>query len=245
MLASVVFGVIFIFFTIAVIAVGVAAAYGGRNREQAMQSLAAKLGVDFHPYGVGGPSVHATFFERLFARTGSGKPQPFDDVFDKGHSQRVFNVFHGNINVDGSPRELWAGDFRYKTGGGKNQSTHHFSYVILPTPEVGPRVWVRPENLLDAAAATLGFNDLDFESVAFSDAFHVKADDERYAYDLFAPPLIEFFLQHCPPHVRFGDGWLVLHDGNRWTPQQFEQYVAIAARISTLWPRHLLAEVRR
>ena len=212
-----------------------------RERADAMEKLADRLGVEYHPNGVGGVSRHASFLERLFSSAGAGTPIPDADPFDQGDDRRPYHTLRGAIDVAGTGRDLWAGDWKYETGSGKNRSTHRFSYVALAAPEHGPRVRVRPESVLDTAAATLGFNDLDFESLEFSDAYHVTADDERYAYALFHPAMIEFFLENRPPRVRVGDGWVVVYGEQRWPPGDFERHVAIAARIVALWPRHLLA----
>ena len=104
-----------------------------------------------------------------------------------------------------------------------------------------PLIEVRPEHVLDRLAATIGFNDLDFESVEFSDAFHVKAEDERFAYALFDPNMIELMLRRRPPEMHIGRGWLAIR-GRVWSAGEFEQHLDTARFILEAWPRHLLAE---
>ena len=70
----------------------------------------------------------------------------------------------------------WAAfDYRYSTGSGKNRRTHHWGVVLARVELSFPRAIIRPEGFLDSIASLAGFDDINFESEAFSRHFHVSA----------------------------------------------------------------------
>lgn len=113
-------------------------------------------------------------------------------LFSQGHSKKVVHLIEGK--VDG--RQICLFDYTYKTGSGKNQSTHHLSCLMLQTPLVGHGLTVQSENILHRIAAFLGFEDINFESEEFNRAFQIKCKDKRFAYDVFHPGMMEYFLEN-------------------------------------------------
>lgn len=210
-----------------------------QERERQLTKLATRRGFRYFPKHLA-DDRETSFFGNLF--NPQGPIGPYDQIasFEIGSNHKAFNTLHGSIDAAGRVRQTFAGDWSYTTGSGKNQSTHRRSYVMLHCPEAHRgSVTIRPEGFFDGIAASVGFNDLDFESVAFSDAFHVKADDERFAYDLFHPPMIDLFLTGRPPHVWVGRAWLCVFGSGLWTPREIEQYLAFAVEAIERWPRHL------
>ena len=53
--------------------------------------------------------------------------------------------------------------------------------------------------------------------------------------------MIEFFLRERPPRVTVGNGWVLVRGEGTLSPNDLRRSLAIAARVVTLWPRHLLA----
>ena len=214
------------------------------RRRAGLRALARRLGVGYFPKGVGGPAADAPPLRRWFGRAGVGRPAAtvgdMADVFGPGEGERPRDTLHGRVDVAGTPRELWAGEIDGRLHG-RVALSFPVDYVMLALPGPVPRVWVRPRRPADAAMPA----GLRFESVAFNDAYHVRADDERLAYDLLHPGMIELFLSLRPAACRFGDGFLVLHNrrgGSPWAAVDFERGVRHARAILSRWPRHLLAE---
>ena len=176
------------------------------------------------------------------------------EIFRRGHSRAAYDTMAGALEVFGQSAYAQAGDFTYKitSGTGKNRSTrtYHFSYLIVELPiRPVPDVLVRREHLFDKFSSMLGFDDIDFESAEFSRRFCVKSPDKRFAYDLFTPRMMEFFLEGSPvpglPAIDLENSRICFSDGtSRWKPEQFEQAIQWAERFFEHWPQHLLATLR-
>jgi len=176
------------------------------------------------------------------------------EIFRRGHSRSAYDTLAGPLSVFGESAYAQAGDFTYKvtSGSGKNRSTrtYNFSYLIVELPvRPVPDVLVRREHLFDKFSSMLGFDDIDFESVEFSRKFCVKSPDKRFAYDLFTPRMMEFFLEGSPvpglPAIDMENSRVCFCDGSsKWEPEQIEGAIQWAERFFELWPEHLLATLR-
>ena len=239
-------------FILVVIAVlGVAAIFAWRHqqaRSQALSQLAAELGFFFHPDGVPqtpGGDLLSGLLGLLSAGGEDARYRAFG-VFNRGRDRRAYNTLQGALmlpHADGTRRACDAvlGDFRYTTGSGKNQHTHHFSYLVVKLPYGPvPETIVRPEGFFDQVAGFMGFDDIDFESAEFSDAFHVKGADKRFAYDLCDPRMMHFLLASRPCMFEIDRFHICISNGrSRFTPMEFKQQIAWAAAFLEQWPRHL------
>lgn len=199
------------------------------KRREAFMQLALEYRLEFDPHRVGPDHPGYANFE----------------IFHTGHSRSRYNTLDGQLEVGPQFLPIRAGDYRYKTtsGSGKNRrtTTHTFSYLLLRVPYRTADVRIRPEHIFDRFASAIGFNDLDFESVEFSDAFHVSAGDERFAYDLLHPPMLELLLRTRPPGVRLSRGWLLVSGGGTWGAEAFRRNIDFARQFIETWPRHLIA----
>jgi hypothetical protein len=216
------------------IGLGVLAWRAHRARLAALQALADELGFAFDP----------------------GEDRDHDDqyaqfaIFRRGHSRKAFATLHGAMELFGRRCRVLAGDFSYEedSGSGKDSSTttYTFSFVIVHPPWPSPSLVVRPEGLFDKLKGALGFDDIDFESEAFSRAFWVQSDDKRFAYDVLHPRMMEFLLAERPPMLEIEQGVLCVADGSRrWSPEQFRAHLDFVTRFCELWPRHLVQELQR
>ncbi|MEM8866463.1 MAG: hypothetical protein AAGF31_13040 [Planctomycetota bacterium] len=170
-------------------------------------------------------------------------------AFRRGHSRYAHNILRGMTTItpeEGKPVELpiCAGDYHYRvtSGSGKNRSTRTYrrSYLLIDSPIAGCDLAIRSEHFGDRMAAALGFDDIDFESVEFSDRFHVKSSDKRFAYDVIHPRMMEFLLDGPTPDLEIGDGVLCLFgNGSRWEPHEFQMRIDWVCQFFALWPRHV------
>ena len=237
-----------------VVALAVYSARKARERREAMARLAADLGLSFYPDHVAAAPRTGGFFSNLF--TGQQIPGPYEAIaaFRHGDNRKAYDTLQGSLATPVGPCQTWAGDWSYETtsGTGKDQSTttHRFSYLLVRVPFALSKVSVRPEGFLDRVAAGIGFDDIDFESAAFSRAYCVGGDDKRFVYDLIHPRMIEF-LMSAPP-VSFaldgvddaGRGWLLVGPASGvWAVPRFAAEVEWARRFLDLWPRHLQERV--
>ncbi|MFI4855440.1 MAG: hypothetical protein ACIAQF_10755 [Phycisphaerales bacterium JB065] len=234
-------------FAFALIAVAVlvlivlGAIYSHKKRQEriaAMQALADRLGWRFSEHKDRDHDEQYSHFE----------------IFRRGHSRAAYDTLSGSLTVFGQSCFAKAGDFTYKitrrNGKSTSTTTYHFSYLIIELPFHGiPDVLARRENLFDKFTDMLGFDDIDFESSEFSKKFCIKSPDKRFAYDLFTPRMMEFFLEGSPvpglPAIDLENSRICLSNGSSiWKPEQFEQAIAWAERFFENWPEHLLETLR-
>ncbi len=226
----------FVFLALVLAAVIVGSAYACKKAQQRRDALAV-LGADIG-------------FRFVAARDRDHDDEyAHFEIFRQGHSRSAYNTLEGVLEIDGRPYPTKAGDFTYKitssTGKTTTTTTYRFSYAILHLPFVGvPDLLIRKEGLLDKIASVIGFDDIDFESAAFSRRFLVKGPDKRFAYDIVHPGMIEFLMASPPPMIDIERGRVCLMVGERlWAPHEFGRTLRWARSFFALWPAHVIADL--
>jgi hypothetical protein len=220
-------------------------------RREALGALAMELGWMFHPDGIGGGEndLLTSLLGRL-SGSGTGAHYGLFEVFNRGRDRRAYNTLQGTLLLPASGENrrqcaAVAGDYRYTTGSGKNKRTCRFSYLLVELPAGPvPETMIRPEGVFDQLAGFIGFDDIDFESAAFSDAFHVKSTDKRFAYDLCDARMMEFLLATRPMAFELERFHLCITDGrSRWSPDDFKGRMVWLGNFLDRWPRHLVDRI--
>lgn len=196
-----------------------------RKRREALWQLALGMGLDFY--------VDDPF--DIDSRT------DWREAFSQGHSRRVSNVISGRID----DCDLKACDFHYKTGSGKNESSHSVSAVLLDTGLLFPTLTIRPETILDRIAGVVGYDDIDFESDEFSRKFFVRSQDKRFAYGIVHAKTMEFLLADPRWCLRLSWQSLILHADRILTPEEFRYAIDFGRNFLKLIPDYLKQELRK
>jgi hypothetical protein len=212
---------VFLFFGLLVAGLIALAIYLNHLRDEMWRELAERHGFRYHD----GDPLDIRERQHGFA------------LFELGHSPKVLRTLEGT----------WQGvsvvvfDYRYKTGSGKNQSTHHLTAIMADLPISCPRLRIRPEHFGDRIASALGFDDIDLEYEQFNEAFHVSGDDKKFAYDICHPQMMEFLLTaptHCWELV--GDRLLLYsHRRGSFDREEFEQALSLVAGFVEHIPDHV------
>jgi hypothetical protein len=210
------------------------AAYGANKQQQRraeeLRAFAAQRGWQFDAESVSPESLPFL--------------SPFD-TFERGHGRMAYNTLRGAIAIGERRWPVLAGDFQYKTtsGTGKNRrtQTHRLSYLIVETPYLGaPELFIRREHLFDRFAGFMGFDDIDFESNEFSERFHVKSGDKRFAYAVIQPRMMEFLLSGQTPAIDFRRGYCLFQGGGgHWSAAEFAGTTDWAIEFFEHWPAHV------
>ncbi len=69
------------------------------------------------------------------------------------------------------------------------------SVGLLDIPGNYPRLRITEESRVDKAGQSLGVEDINFDSLRFSERYKVSADSREFAYAFFTPRMIEYFLE--------------------------------------------------
>ena len=155
--------------------------------------------------------------------------------FDRGRSRYAHNLCAG----ERSAYKVMAGDYHYTTGSGKSKRTHRFSFFFFQPAFPLREFTLRPENTFDKLTAAFGFDDIDFESVEFSDAFHVSSEDKKWAYDILTPRNMELLLTRPEIHLQSDPSGLVIRTAEIWDIAEFESFADYAAAFLDGIPNHI------
>ena len=189
-------------------------------RRKKLRAWASAHGLRFDP----GPDAS---FERRHPEFG---------CLRRGHSRRGSNIAQGTRHG----RSIEVFDYRYVTGHGKNRNVHRFSGVIVSSSIALRPLQIRAENVFDRVAEFFGAEDIDFESAEFSRAFHVRASDKRWAYDVLHQRTIEFLLSMPRFSIQLGEREMIVWRGRRFAPETFETALTVARGILERLPRYVV-----
>ena len=194
------------------------------KRRQELFALAYQLGLTFNhddPFDI--PNLYDNF-----------------SCISKGHNRNAYNVLYGRI--DNYDVKIF--DFRYKTGSGKNESTHHLSAMALDIDVQIPSLNIRPENVFDRIAGAIGFDDIDFESEEFSRAFYVKSKNKKFAYDVIHQKMMEFLLANKRWCIETHNLTIMITDDRILSPDQIPTAIQFAKGFLALFPEYLWQNLR-
>lgn len=189
------------------------AAWSNAKRRKALQAVADGLGWTYAPEA----RHHADPFTHF-------------PLFGQGHGRRASNLLAGDFG--GQPMEVF--DYRYTTGGGKNQQTHVQTVVHFDLPALRlPPFSVRPENVMHKLITAFGYQDIDIaERPEFSKRFLLRGPDEAAIRRRFADPLPDIFDANRGIGVDGGDSHLfVFRPGRLSKPEGLPDLLTMADEV--------------
>ncbi len=201
--------IIILVVVLVIIGGGVSAHFAAERRKR-LSAWAASVGLGFDA------NRHHGFKDRY----------PEFKALRSGEKNRyAHNIMHGQRDGSGQ-RRVVCFDYHYQTSSTNNKGhsttqTYRFSGVIIETALPLRALRVQPENFFDKVGEFFGFDDIDFESAAFSRAFKVVSPDRRWAYDVIHPAMMEFMLARQGYTLQTGSGNMIVTDGRRWNADEF------------------------
>jgi len=121
----------------------------------------------------------------------------FLNHFQEGYDREAHHVFRGTWQG----YEAAAFEYQYTTSttdsdGEETEFTHHIGVILIELEQNFPELRIYPENFLSRIGQFLGGQDIDFESIEFSNAFTVHSEDRKFAYDFCNTGMMSYLLQH-------------------------------------------------
>jgi hypothetical protein len=212
----------FVVFAAVVVVAWIVGAVAERRRRTELEALAGRLGFSFRPGAWGDAGEFAGY-----------------TPFDTGRSRRVSNRVEGTRG--GVRWEVF--DYRYTTGSGKNSRTHRWGVVVARVPLSLPRALLRPEGFLDSVASLAGFDDINFESEAFSRRYHVSGSDRQRIDGLIDARMMEYLLSLPAVHWQLGPGLVIHARQGRFTTGEMEQRMGMIDGFLWRIPEHVRADM--
>ncbi|QDU94448.1 hypothetical protein [Lignipirellula cremea] len=194
-------------FILVAIGVGALIFYGIRaekKRKEAVAQIASDLGLIYYEQG------HDSLQQAL---------ESFE-LFNTGRSRRITNMIYGDTESE----QVGVFDYTYRTGSGKNSSTHNQTVVFIQSPQLELTGFsMSPENFLHRIATAFGYTDINFDThPLFSKAFLLRGADEEAVRRTFKPSLLEFFEARKGVSVEGnGNRLIFFRAGHRIKPADF------------------------
>jgi hypothetical protein len=162
----------------------------------------------------------------------------------QGSNRYAYNVMEGRHQ----DRPCCAFDYHYETystdsKGRRQTHHHHFSAVVVECGLPLKPLFLRPESFFDRMVEVVGFDDIDFESTDFSRAFHVKAPDRRWAFDVIHQATMEFLLGAPRYHVELQGPWVMAWRSGRMKPVDIQGALFVVDGILDRLPRYLVQDL--
>ncbi|HTI98194.1 MAG TPA: DUF3137 domain-containing protein [Dongiaceae bacterium] len=207
-----------------IIVVTVLGAFADYKRREALQALAARLGLSFS----------ADRDDDLAAEYG------FLDQWAHGSNSYAFNVLSGRY-ADQSVRVF---DYHYEsyTTSSKDsrQNQHHdLSFFVLTLPQDFPELKISREGWFSKVAQAFGYADIDFESAEFSRAFCVRSPDKKFAYDICNPQMMEYLLANRDLNIEIEHQALALSFSGKMDVETIEPNLQRLLEIRRRFPEYL------
>lgn len=85
-------------------------------------------------------------------------------------------------------------EFQYTVSNGKSSRTYWHTCVIVNVGFAAPLLGIGQENVMTRLGSRLGIRDVEFESSEFNQTFRVHCDDQRFAFSLVDPRMMEWLM---------------------------------------------------
>ncbi len=157
-------------------------------------------------------------------------------LFSHGHSRKAFNVMTGLADEI----RITLFDYRYTTGGGKNQHTHNQTVALLESDILdAPPFSLKPQNVFHSIGKKFGFQDIDFDShPIFSEKYLLRSSDEDAVREVFTPDILEYYEQRPGLSTEAGGNRLVFFRASKKVkPDDLPEFLKDAFHIYTLFKR--------
>ena len=116
------------------------------------------------------------------------------DPFGRGHSRNAEHVLRGEYRG----RQIMAFEYSFKethdSGQDRRTETYTHTVVALSLPSAKPTLQIAREGFGRKLLGLVGVRDLQLESEQFNETFHIKTDNDRFAYDILHPRMMEWML---------------------------------------------------
>lgn len=205
---------------------GIFAAKAGHKRREEILAWAAENGFQ---YDVGKfRDIEDRF--RAFSCFSTGNNRYARDLMHAARDNRYVTCF----------------DYHYETtttnSKGHRQTHHHWSSNIVI--DVGwplEPLSIRSEHFFDKITQAMGFDDIDFESNEFSRAFHVKAPNRRWAFDVISTETMEILLASPRFALEMGGAHLLVRRNSRMNAQAYAEGLALGMAVLDAIPADVAA----
>ena len=158
------------------------------------------------------------------------------------HTQSCINVITGELGSN--PVALF--DYYYITDRNSvwwwapSWETHcYLSFIIVIMNSDFPELTIAREGFFSKIAQAIGFDDIDFESHAFSTRYKVKSKDKKFAYDFCNAQMIDYLLDQPNMTIEVEKHALALGFDDQIAAAETDRHLSRLVKIRSLMPNYL------
>ncbi len=192
-----------------------------RRRARAIAAWAAGRGLSYRP----GPDRKLARDYLEFA------------ALSRGEGHVATNICRGL--VDG--REVVVFDLAWQARDSEGEPGLTAVLVKADLPLIPLRI--RQEGALKRLGEAFGLGDINFESAAFSDRFHVTSADRKFAHDVIHPRMMEYLLASAAWPIELAGWHCLVWSSGRLPPLLLDAALALAAGVLERIPEHVRREL--
>ncbi len=157
-------------------------------------------------------------------------------LFSQGYSKKALNVMTGMADEI----EVTMFDYRYTTGGGKNQHTHNQTVVLLKSDVLDvPPFSLKPQNVFHKIGKAFGYQDIDFDSnPVFSEKYLLRSTDEQVVREIFTDDILKYYEARPGLSTEAGaDRLIFFRASKKVKPENLPDFLKDGFHIYTLFKR--------
>jgi hypothetical protein len=158
-------------------------------------------------------------------------------ALSRGDEHTATNICHGVIGGRGT----WVFDLTWKAR--DNDGENGLTAVLVKTDFPLIPLRIRHERALARLSEAFGVNDINFESAAFSDRFHVTSADRKFAHDVIHPRLMEYLLANATWPIELAGWHCLVWSSGRLPPLLLDAALALAQGVVERIPEHVRREL--
>jgi hypothetical protein len=168
--------------------------------------------------------------------------------FGVGESRRAYDLVVGDFGG----RTHYFFDYEYVTQSTStdadgsvqtNRSTHRFGVVAVRVPLAFKNLEIRHEGFLDKIGEALGFKAVKFEMDEFNRRYHVKCKDEKFAFDVIHPGMIEYLLKVPQRYWQLRECYLLVQKPGSYRVDEMEEMLAAMQGFLDLIPEYVQQDI--
>jgi hypothetical protein len=168
----------------------------------------------------------------------------FLDKFEKrrGRSEHYcLNVVSGKFG--GHPVTLfdyhWLSDERVWWWAPSWRRHEYISFIVVNLSKTFPELTLAREGFFSKIAQAIGFDDIDFESAAFSRRYLVRSRDKKFAYDFCNAQMIDYLLDQPTIAIEIEGRALAVGFDSQFRVKEVEPHLSHLLKIRSLMPNYL------
>jgi len=214
-----------------------------RRRNRAMEALAAALGLNYRRYGLPEACKNKATYDRWFDSVLADKfslPRTLAALTPpcRGGFVTYRDVFWGTYRGV----EVAVFQFDPMVGAMGSAKASRYGVYAARLPVDFPMATIRHETAGELIAENFGTRDLQFESAEFNKRYQVFCHDEKFAYELLHPRMIDYMLSIPELYWQVGGNYVVILTSGCLVSSTIESYLNALANFSELVPEYMLED---